>query len=64
MGKVVDFMPYLLKKKMSKPKADIVVIYPEITLDLDMSLLNQNLRELVKRLRKETQGREHDLEHE
>jgi hypothetical protein len=55
MGKVVDFMPYLLKKKMSKPKADIVVIYPEIKLDLDMALLNQSLRDLVSRIREETQ---------
>lgn len=60
MGKVVDFMPYLLKKKMSKPKADIVVIYPEIKLDLDMSLLNQSLRDLVERIRAETQSRDED----
>jgi hypothetical protein len=60
MGKVVDFMPYLLKKKMSKPKADIVVIYPEIKLDLDMSLLNQSLRDLVDRIRAETQSRDED----
>ena len=64
MGKVVDFMPYLLKKRMSKPKADVVIIYPEIKIDLDMALLNQNLRELVERLRKETQGLEPDFEHE
>ena len=54
MSKVVDFMPYLLKKRMSKPKADIVVIYPEIKLDLDMALLNQSLRDLVNRIRAET----------
>ena len=54
MGKVVDFMPYLMKKRMSKPKADIVVIYPEIKLDLDMALLNQSLRDLVNRIRAET----------
>ena len=60
MGKVVDFMPYLLKKKMSKPKADIVVIYPEIKLDLDMALLNQSLRDLVNRIRAETQSCDED----
>ena len=60
MGKVVDFMPYLLKKKMSKPKADIVVIYPEIKLDLDMALLNQSLRDLVDRIRAETRSRDED----
>jgi len=60
MGKVVDFMPYLLKKKMSKPKADIVIIYPEIKLDLDMSLLNQSLKDLIERLRVETQSHDED----
>jgi hypothetical protein len=54
MGKVVDFMPYLMKKRMSKPKADIVIIYPEIKLDLDMALLNQSLKDLVNRIRAET----------
>ena len=60
MGKVVDFMPYLLKKRMSKPKADIVVIYPEIKLDLDMALLNQSLRDLVERLRVESRPHDED----
>lgn len=60
MAKVVDFMPYLLKKRMSKPKADIVVIYPEIKIDLDMALLNQSLRDLVNRIREETQHHDDD----
>ena len=60
MAKVVDFMPYLMKKRMSKPKADIVVIYPEIKLDLDMALLNQSLRDLVNRIRAETQSCDED----
>lgn len=59
MSKVIDFMPYLLKKRMSKPKADIVVIYPEIKIDLDMMMLNQNLRDLIKRLQ-EAQDRQND----
>ena len=50
MGQVVDFMPYLLKKRMSKPKADIVVIYPEIKIDLDSAVFHQNIRELLRRL--------------
>lgn len=60
MAKVVDFMPYLLKKRMSKPKADIVVIYPEIKIDLDMALLNQSLRDLVNRISEETQHHDDD----
>ena len=50
MGQVVDFMPYLLKKRMSKPKADIVVIYPEIKIDLESAVFHQNIRELLRRL--------------